>query len=129
MFEIELIIRIKMDLPLDNLQGWYTIKPKHPTNFNKWLNISIWPIDQTLTNSTALHQNGPGSNGNEGILHILQSSRIGASLSGAVLYHTQDTCLVEGGMSYSAGKVPLMYQPQLIGQHTHFKGFFFLIKY
>ena len=32
LFEIELIICIKMDLALNHLQGWYAIKPKHPTN-------------------------------------------------------------------------------------------------
>ena len=42
----------------------------------KWLDISVWPIDGTLTGTTTLGQGGPGSNGNEGVLHI--PHRIGA---------------------------------------------------
>ena len=37
---------------------------------------SIWPIDRTLLGATTPGQSGPGSNGNEGVLRILQSSRI-----------------------------------------------------
>ena len=37
---------------------------------------SIWPIDRTLAGATILGQCGPGSDGNEGVLHILQSSGI-----------------------------------------------------
>ena len=47
--------------------------------YKKGLNSSIWPIDETLTG-----QSGPGSNGHEGVLHIPQSSRTGASPSDAV---------------------------------------------
>ena len=38
--------------------------------YSKWLNISIWPIDGTLTDTTAPGQSGFGSNGNEGVLHV-----------------------------------------------------------
>ena len=41
--------------------------------FSKWLNSSIWPTDGNLTSITNPGQSGLGSNGNEGILHILQS--------------------------------------------------------
>ena len=41
----------------------------------KWLNRSIEPIDGTLRDTTTLGQSGPGSNDNEEILHIPQSSR------------------------------------------------------
>ena len=51
---------------------------------SKWLNISVWPIDGTLRGPTKLSQSGPGSNSNEGILHIPQSSWTGASPSDAV---------------------------------------------
>ena len=64
------------------------------------MNNSIWPIEETLTGTTTLNQNGHGSNGNEGEFHIWQSSRIGASPSGTVLYHTQDTRW--GGMPYTS---------------------------
>ena len=43
---------------------------------------SISPIDRTLSGTTTPGQRGPGSNGNEGVLHISQSSNItGASPS------------------------------------------------
>ena len=41
----------------------------------KWFNSSIWPIDGTLTGVTTQSLSGPGSNGNEEVLHIPQSSR------------------------------------------------------
>ena len=44
--------------------------------YGKWLNISIWPLDRILTGSTTLGQSRPGSNGNEGVLYIPQSSSI-----------------------------------------------------
>ena len=39
-------------------------------------NSSIWPIDRTLSGATTLGPSGPGRDGNEGVLHILQSSSI-----------------------------------------------------
>ena len=33
-------------------------------------NSSIWPLDGTLSGATILTQCKPGSNGNEGLLHI-----------------------------------------------------------
>ena len=47
----------------------------------KWLNSSIWPWDETLAGTSTPDQNGPGSNGNETVLHVPLSSRTGASLS------------------------------------------------
>ena len=44
------------------------------------LNSSIWPIDKTLSGPTTLGQSGRGSNGNEGLLCILQSSSITGAL-------------------------------------------------
>ena len=45
---------------------------KHVICFHtvKLLNSSIWPIDMTLTVTTTLGQSGPGSNSNEGVLHV-----------------------------------------------------------
>ena len=43
-------------------------------------NSSIWPIYRILSGAITLVQNGPGSNGNEGILHIPQSSSITGAL-------------------------------------------------
>ena len=47
---------------------------------------SIWPIDRTPLGATTLGPRGPESNGNEGVLRILQSSGItGALLSGCLV--------------------------------------------
>ena len=46
---------------------------------SKWLNISIWPIDETLKGTTTPGQSGPENNGNEGVFHILKSFSIGAA--------------------------------------------------
>ena len=43
-------------------------------------NSSIWPIDGILLGATAPGQSGAGSNGNEGVLNIPQSSSAGALL-------------------------------------------------
>ena len=45
----------------------------------KRLNNSILPINRTLSGATTQGQSRPRSNGNEGVLHISQSSRNGAS--------------------------------------------------
>ena len=43
---------------------------------------SIWAIDKTLSGTTTPGQSGTGSDGNEGVLHIRQSSSVtGTSLS------------------------------------------------
>ena len=52
--------------------------------YRKWLNISSWLIDGTLTSTITPSQSGPGSNGIEEILHILQKSITEASPSDAV---------------------------------------------
>ena len=44
-------------------------------------NSSIGPIDRTISGATTLSQSGPGSNGNEGVLH----SKTGASLSDSLV--------------------------------------------
>ena len=51
---------------------------------------SIWSINGTLIGITTLGQSGPGSNGNEWVLHIPQSSKTGASPSNGLVSH-QDT--------------------------------------
>ena len=40
------------------------------------MNSSIWPIDGALTGATTPDQSGPGNNDNEGVLYILQTSRL-----------------------------------------------------
>ena len=46
------------------------------TILGKWSNSSIWPIDVTLTDATNPDQSETGSNGNEEVLNILQSSNL-----------------------------------------------------
>ena len=67
-------------------------------------NIFIWPIDRTLSGATTLCLSEPGSNGNEEVLHIPQSSRAGASPSdGLVSYpgHLLGGGLIEMQSVYS----------------------------
>ena len=61
-------------------------------------NSSSWPIDRTLSGYTTLVESGPRCNGNEGILHIPQSSNTGAS---------QSDCLVS-------------YPGHLLGEESNF---------
>ena len=43
-------------------------------------NSSSWPTDRIQSSATILGQSGPGSDGNEEVIHILKSSSItGAS--------------------------------------------------
>ena len=42
-------------------------------------NSSIWPVGRTLFGATTTGQSGPGSNGNEGVLNVPQSSKTRAS--------------------------------------------------
>ena len=52
--------------------------------------MSSWPIDKTLSSTTSPDQSGLGSNGNEEVLHILQSFNTGASPSDYLVSY-QDT--------------------------------------
>ena len=56
----------------------------------KCLQISVWTVDGTLTGTTDLRQSGPGSNGNEWVLHIPQWFRIEAARSNVVYCHTPE---------------------------------------
>ena len=48
---------------------------------------SIWPIDRILSGATTPGQSGPGSDGNELVLLILQSTSIIETSSSNCLYH------------------------------------------
>ena len=48
-----------------------------------------WPIDWTLTGATILR--GTGSNGNEGVVHILESCKTVASLSDYLVSYSEHT--------------------------------------
>ena len=55
------------------------------------LNRSFWYIFETLKDATTHVQSGPGSNGNENILHTPHIYRPGWSSSGIVSYYTKDS--------------------------------------
>ena len=74
--------------------------------YSKWLNGSFWAIDGTQTNTICQGQHELGSNGNEEVLHIPQSSRLEPhpQMQFSVIYRT---LLV--GMSYSSAELQLVY--------------------
>ena len=59
--------------------------------YSKWLNSSIWPINGTLTGVTTPCQRGPGSNSNEEVLHIFQSSSTEFSPSDSLVSYPEHT--------------------------------------
>ena len=44
--------------------------------YSERLNISNWAINEILTDTATPGQSGPESNGNEGVLYILQTVRL-----------------------------------------------------
>ena len=67
---------------------------------------SIQPIDSALSGATTTGQNGPGSDGNEGVLRIPQSSSITGSLPLDCLVSYIGT---HDGVSYSFAEVQSVY--------------------
>ena len=51
-------------------------------------NSSIWPIDRTLSGTTIPDQSGSGSDSNEEVLYISQSSITGALLSDCLMSYS-----------------------------------------
>ena len=84
-------------------------------------NNSIWPIDKTQSGATTLGLTWPGSDGNEAVLYISQSSNITAA--------SPSDCLVSyAGHSFWWGDlIPLqrcsrfILQPQPTGLYRHRK--------
>ena len=67
-----------------------TIQLKISHLFKHSLNVKLfYLIHRTLSGANTSDQSGPWSDGNEGVLHISQSSRAGASPSDC---HIHDTC-------------------------------------
>ena len=67
----------------------------------------IWTVDGTRTWTTNPGQSGPRSNGDEGVLYLFQTSRIGASLSNAV-YPKHS---LKGGLISCSDAVGFFYSP------------------
>ena len=73
-------------------------------------NSSIWSIDRTLSGATIMGQNGPGSNGNEGVISTPQISSItGTSPSDCLVSYQGHFWVV----SYSSAGMQLVYSTAL----------------
>ena len=71
---------------------------------------SIWSIDKTLSGATTLRVSGPGSDGNEGVPCISQSSSItGTSPSDCLVSYPEHSL----GWSYSSAEKQLVYSTAL----------------
>ena len=69
---------------------------------------SIQPIDRALSGATTSGQSRPGSNGNEGVLHIPQSSSItGTSPLDCLVSYPGHSFV--GGRSYPYAEMQLVY--------------------
>ena len=67
---------------------------------------SIWPIDRILSCAIIQGQSGPGSDGNEMVLHIPQSSSInGASPSDCLVSYPENSW----GVSYPSAEMQWVY--------------------
>ena len=66
---------------------------------------SIWPIDRAVLGATAPGQSGHGSNGNEGVLNIPQSSRAGATPSDGLMSSPGHSLVG----SYPSAEIQLVY--------------------
>ena len=67
---------------------------------------SIRPVDRTLSGATILGQCGPGSDDNEGVLHIPQGSSITGPSPSYCLVSNPGHALEE---TYFSGEVQLVY--------------------
>ena len=65
-------------------------------------NSFIWPIDKALLDATTLGQSGPGSDGNERVLHIPQSSKTGALPSDCLMSYPGSDA---GSVFYSSSQL------------------------
>ena len=65
----------------------------------KMLKSSICLIDRTFSRATTLNPSGLGSDINEGILRITQSSSITGALRSDCLMQIQDTCILSSQLT------------------------------
>ena len=80
------------------------------SEYSKWLNSSIWPIEETLTDAPIPGESQLGSNGNEGVLHIPKSPRIEA-LSSDSLASYPGYSLGRGSYPLDRDAVSIFYSP------------------
>ena len=101
----------------------------------KWFNSSIWPIDGTLTGSTSLGQNEPGSNGNERIFHIILSSRTGASPLDCLVSYPGHSLAGWGILLLCRDAIGVFYSPIQLNCHMnailtlHYSRIYIVIKF
>ena len=82
---------------------------------------SIWPIDRALSSATTPNQNGPGSDGNEGVLRISQSSSItGASPSDCLMSYL-GLSLRKWGLTRLQRSSRCILQPKPTGQFVYIR--------
>ena len=87
------------------------------SSIKRWLNISIWLFDGTLTGTTTPGQSGPGSNGHEGVLHIPQNFMTGATPIRCILVPYQGQTLVRV-LPLCRNTVGVFYSPRWLGWIT-----------
>ena len=94
--------------------------------YSKWLNISIWHIDGTLTGTTTLGQ-WTWSNGSEGYSTFLKAPELDSHHQ-MVWYHIQNICwmggsylLCRGGIFYSLNRLGWSYY--LLGNNVQLDEF------
>ena len=78
---------------------------------------SIWPIDRILSAATIPGQSGPGSDGNERVLRIPQSSSITGS-SPSDFFSVISRTLIGGVLPLYREAVGVFYSPSQLGKGT-----------
>ena len=69
----------------------------------------MWPMDRTLSDATTQSQSEPGSDGNDGILSIPQSSSIHGASSSDYLVSYQDSLCGRGVVPLCIDAVNVFY--------------------
>ena len=77
---------------------------------------SIWPIDRALSGATTLSLSGPWSDGNKGVICILQSSSITETSLSDCLVLYPGCSLEEGILPLCRDAVGVFYSPNQLGK-------------
>ena len=76
----------------------------------------VYYIDGNLTITTSLDRSRHGSNGNEGLIQISQSSKTGASQSHVVQYESQVICWKMGDLHFRRFSIWVFYTIRVIAR-------------